>query len=214
VAIVFAPAGRIVTHVEIPAQSGRAINVPKRGLLEIEDPHGTQIGDLWALVDGDVGEWLSVGHTRLPIDGMFPRPGQAFWSNRMRPILTLVEDRSPGLHDTLCPPCGPDLYRWLGEPDDHPSCQCNFLAALDAVGVATDVVPASVNLFQDSPLGSDGVIDWRRPAASRPGDAVVFRAEVDLLVVVTSCSMDVEGVNGDRCTPLAMRVTQDRSSDA
>ncbi len=193
-------------QVEIPAQSGRALRVARGGRVEVEDPHGTQIGDLWALVDGDPREWLSVGHTRIAVEGLFPRPGQAFWSNRMRPLLTVVEDRSPGVHDTLCAPCDAGLYRWIGAPDGHPSCHDNFLAAVRAAGVEVDDVPPSVNLFQHTPVGPDGTMSVH-PAASRPGDAIVLQAEVDLLVVVTSCSMDVWGVNGEQCTPLAMRVT-------
>lgn len=194
-------------EIEIPAQSGRAVRVPAGRLLTVEDPHGTQIGDLWALVDGDPGEWLSTGHTRIAVDRLVPRVGEAFWSNRMRPLLTIVEDRSPGIHDTLCSPCDPGLYRWIGAPEGHPSCHENFLAAVRAAGVEVASVPASVNLFQQTPVEPDGTMRVR-PAASRPGDAIVLRAEVDLLVVVTSCSMDVWGVNGDRCTPLLARVTE------
>ncbi len=196
-----------MTEVEIPPQSARLIAVPAGAHVEIEDPHGTQIGDLWAFARDDPREHLSVGHTRIAISRLFPRPGEAFWSSRMRPLLTLVEDRSPGIHDTLCAPCDPHLYRWLGAGVGHPSCHENLLAALRDAGVAVDAAPPSVNLFQDTPIGEDGVMRIR-PAASRPGDAIVFRAETDVAVVVASCSMDVWGVNGARCTPLRARTRQ------
>ena len=44
------------------------------------------------------------------------------------------------------------------------------------------------------------------PAPTKPGDSVTLRADCDVHVIVTACSMDVEPINGLRCTPLRLEV--------
>jgi uncharacterized protein len=43
-------------------------------------------------------------------------------------------------------------------------------------------------------------------AASEPGDAIGFRALRDVVVVLTSCSVDHSPTNNFRCTALQVRV--------
>ena len=47
---------------------------------------------------------------RRNFDKMMPDLGEAFLTNRRRPIVTIVEDTSPGVHDTLNAAC--DIYRY------------------------------------------------------------------------------------------------------
>ena len=46
------------------------------------------------------GEFMSMEHTRSTIDKMMPDVGEAFL-NKRRAILTITEDTTPGVHDTL-----------------------------------------------------------------------------------------------------------------
>ena len=62
-------------------------------------------------------------------------------------ILTLLEDRSPGIHDTLCPPCDRYSYQLQGAEEDHANCRDNFFAALSALDIVPSVVPTPWNLF-------------------------------------------------------------------
>lgn len=64
-------------------------------------------------------------------------------------------------------------------------------------------VPQPVNLFQNSPFHTNGVLQFL-PAASKPGDSVTFKAEMDCLLVLTSCSQDLLPVNGNGPTALAL----------
>ena len=74
----------------------RAQAGPGRPVLRIVNTHGTQVVDLWALVDGDVLESMSMPHCRNPWYRLAPRPGDVFVTNLRRPILRLMEDSSPG----------------------------------------------------------------------------------------------------------------------
>ena len=44
------------------------------------------------------------------------------------------------------------------------------------------------------------------PAASAPGDFVLLRAEMDLVLVLTACSYDLGDANGDECTDLLIEL--------
>src|SRR3546814_4940061 len=49
--------------------------------------------------------------------------GDILYSNRRRPILTLVEDSSPGIHDTIIAACDSNRYKFLGveRSEEHTS---------------------------------------------------------------------------------------------
>ncbi len=53
-------------------------------------------------------------HTRAALRRLVPRVGDAIYSTRRRPLVTLVQDTSPGVHDTLIAACDPERYRLLG----------------------------------------------------------------------------------------------------
>jgi uncharacterized protein YcgI (DUF1989 family) len=190
----------------IPPQSGTARRVPAGSLVRVVDVEGTQVADLWALAAADTSEWLSTGHTRSATGRLFPRVGESFVTNRRRPILRLVEDTSPGVHDMLYPPCDERLLRELGLEGPHPSCRDNFARALRALGIEAVVVPDSVNLFQNSPPEVGGAIPIA-DALSRAGDSVLLETLCDAIVVVTACSVDVPPGNGLRCTAIGLEVS-------
>src|ERR1700682_4266934 len=104
------------THMVVPAGAGRAVWVRHGEHLRIVDVEGGQVGDLFAFAAADPGEYLSASHTRTSTSRLFPRIGEQFMTNRRRPILTLVADTSPGVHDMLIAACDPERYRMLGAP--------------------------------------------------------------------------------------------------
>jgi len=97
----------------LAARTGVALRLAQGDRLRIVNTHGKQVVDLWAVVDGDVLESMSMPHCRNPWYRLAPRPGDVFVTNLRRPILRLLEDSSPGIHDTLIPSCdsAPDQLR-------------------------------------------------------------------------------------------------------
>ena len=186
-------------------QSGLAVRVGAGGLVRVVDVAGHQVADMWVIDAADPGRWLSAGHTRDRGERLFPRPGEHFCDQYGTPILELVADTSPGLHDMLFPPCDRWLYESRGLPG-HPNCRDNFLAAVAAEGLSLPVVPDPANLFQNSAPQPDGTLAIAT-AASRPGDAVSFRAQRDSVFVLTSCSVDYPPLNGGHCSPLRIQIT-------
>jgi uncharacterized protein len=173
------------------ARTGVAVRVAAGHLLEVATPTGTQVVDFWALA-GD--EQLSVAHTRASLLRLVPRVGDTLVSDLRAPLLTLVEDTSPGVHDTLVPACDPARYVQLGAPG-HASCAANFAAAVATLGMAPVPVPQPLNLFMNVPWAHDGVLQFAPPVA-RPGDRVRLRAERDLVAVMSACPQDLTAVNG------------------
>lgn len=179
---------------EVPGGYGKAVRVDAGQALCLRNTFGSQVVDSWALSATDHSEYLSVEHTRRMNAALFVRQGQRFWSNRRNPMLTLEEDSFPGKHDMLIACCDPWLYRHFDCPEGHRSCHSNFLEATGDAGIAAALVPNPVNLWMNVPITGEA-IDVTMPL-SRPGDHVLLRAEMDLVLVFSACPMDITPING------------------
>jgi uncharacterized protein len=184
----------------VPAREGRAVVLERGQRLKIVNPHGTQVCDFWAFCDGRLHEHLSMEHVRTSLSKTIPAVGDELVSNRRRPMLKLLEDTSPGIHDTLIAACDLPRYRTLGVSGYHDNCSDNLRMALKAIGRRTTEVPSPFNLWMNNPVAADGTIGWLPPRA-RPGDHVVFEALLDCVAVMSACPQDMVPVNGEDCTP-------------
>ena len=193
------------TRIVVPPASGRAVVVGAGRTFRVVDVQGGQFGDLFAFNAHDLAEHQSAMHTRMHVNRLFPRVGEAFVTNRRRPILTFLEDTSPGAHDLLMAPCDPTRYRLLGVEGWHASCQENLGFAMAELGLAPRLVPQPINLFMNTPVLPDGSFGWL-PSPSRPGDHVAFRAEMDAVIVLTSCAQDRVPINKPTLTELAIEL--------
>lgn len=197
---------RDVTRAEIiPAGHGRAFALRRGAWLRVSLPEGPQVADLFAFAADDLSEVLSTAHTRSCIERLCPRPGESFYSSRRRPMLRLAEDRSPGVHDLLLSACDRERYRLLGHAGPHRSCADNLREAMAECGLAAPFVPAPVNLFEHVTLGPEGVLAIAPPLASA-GDFVILEAQMDLVVVLSACPMDLVATNGADRRPKAIAV--------
>lgn len=197
--------------VEVPGYSGRAVSVKRGDLIRVTDVEGKQIGDLFALSAADHFEYLSAAVTRAVVWKLFPEVGECFYTTLRRPILTFVEDHSPGIHDMLFAPCDQVLFESLGCVGYHANCRDNYLQAAAEAGIRHRVVPDPVNIFENTPPRSDGrLIAGAMP--TKPGDYLIFRAEMDLVFVLTACSCDIgmNDINGGKSTPLRIELLRGR----
>jgi len=182
------------------ARTGVALRLRQGQRLQIVNTHGTQVVDCWALNPADLGEYMSMPHSRNVWYRLVPRPGDLLVTNLRNPILRLLEDTSPGLHDTLIPCCDATRYRQLGVEGRHPSCAENFEMALRAMQIDPPLPPAPLNLFMNVPIKANGALAVA-PPDSKPGDHVILEAQMDCLVVLSACPHDIFPVNGADCTP-------------
>lgn len=173
--------------IEIPPRSGTAFELAQGQTLTVIDPRGEQVADLLAFSAADHDEVISSGRTFDYAETIALTTGHALYSNRSRPMLTIVAD-DVGKHDFLLTPCSYDTFKhFYPDQPPHRGCFGNFAAALEPYGIAPDRIPAAFNCFMNVPVDPSGALKVL-PPLSRPGDAIVFRAEIDLVIGLTACS--------------------------
>jgi len=191
----------IVAETEtLPARRGKAVRLRRGQALKVINSHGQQVVDSWAFNAADFSEFMSMEHLRQVLSRIMPRVGDPLATNRRRPILTLVEDTPPGIHDTLLAACDIWRYRNLGCADHHDNCRDNLFAGMSGLGLVPPECPSPLNLWMNTPVVDGLTIDWR-PPVSRPGDYVVLRAELDCIVALSACPQDLVPINGVGLTP-------------
>ena len=178
----------------IPARSGRAARIKRGQTLKVINTHGRQIVDFWAFNSRNMREFMSMEHTRPIIQRLTPIPGDIMRTNRRNPIVKLMRDTSPGVHDTTIAACCPIRYKQLGAEGHHASCQENLHLALAAIGRASDEVPCPFNLFQNTQYHPKRGLEYK-PCVSKPGQYISFRAEMNCIVVFSACPQDMLGVS-------------------
>ena len=189
-------------RIRIPPGHGKAARLAAGDCARLVNTHGTQVVDAWAFNAYDLREFMSMEASRAWNRRINPSAGDVFVTNQRRPILTFVEDTSPGVHDTLMSACDRHRYALLGCEGYHRNCQDNMVEGLMEVGVTPPFqVSGSWNVFMNIPIGEDRNSLEFRPAVSRPGDYVVLRAEMDCFVVFSSCPQDVLPINGEGGQP-------------
>jgi uncharacterized protein YcgI (DUF1989 family) len=171
-------------------------------------------------------EYLSLPHTRASSHKLVPEVDDGLLTNLRNPILTLIEDTSPGAHDTLTAACDANLYTALGvdTPEEHGSCAENLVLALKelnegaglkgtkAIGadITVNIAPTPLHLFMNAPLdtsnissidgaGAKGALLTVDEPKGKKRNFVRFRADRDVVVVFSACPMDVGKQNGGRC---------------
>lgn len=180
---------------KIPARRGRAVRVREGQSVTVVNTHGSQVVDTWAFNAADLGEWMSMEHSRAYFLKLRPAVEDTLVTNQRRPILTLVEDTSGGAHDTLMAACDDPRYRLLGCTEYHDNCTDNLTAALAELGLEKPATPSPLNLFMNIPWTADGRLSWEEPV-SRPGSYVTLRAEMDAVVAFSACPQDILPING------------------
>lgn len=168
----------------VPAASGVGLRLRKGERLRIVDTEGGQTGDLVAY-SADGAERLSTGRSFDYNEKVRLTTGDVLWSDRSNRMLTIVAD-DVGRHDMFYAPCSLEMYRMQYGLNDHPNCQDNLNAALRAFGIDPASPPQTFNFFMNVDISDEGRLAIVEPL-SRPGAAIVLRAEMDLVVALSAC---------------------------
>lgn len=179
----------------IPPQRGWAGRVKAGQYIRLTDPRGRQCGDFWAFNAENLDEHLSAMHTRVWVNKLCPVPGESFHSNHRRPILQMVADTC-GVHDLLTASCDPHRYRLYGLQQEHRSCEGNLREVMTPYfGLKHFYVPQPFNVFANVPIGPDGSV-LNGPAPSKPGDYIVLKAWIDVIVAISACPQEFNPITG------------------
>ena len=181
--------------IEIPARGGKAHVVKQGQSVKLINTHGHQVVDTWAYNAGDLSEFMSMEATRATITKLIPAVGDSLYTNNRRAILTLTEDTTPGIHDTLMAACDNYRYGLLGCTEYHDNCSDNLHRAMKDLGHDITHTPSPLNVFMNIPWTADGGLSFDAPT-SEPGQYSVLRAEMDLIIAFSCCPQDMLPVNG------------------
>ncbi len=189
-----------LTAITISARQGKAAFLDRGQHIKVINTHGQQVIDTWAFNRTDLTECMSMEHVRTALGCLMVGVGDTLVSTKRRPILRLIEDTSPGVHDTLLAACDRYRYELLGCTDDHDNCTDNLAAALAELGLKAPKTPSPWNLFMNIPVQADGRLSFEPPVC-KPGDYVLLRAEMDCVIAFSACPQDMVPINGVTCTP-------------
>jgi uncharacterized protein YcgI (DUF1989 family) len=189
---------------KLAPQTGTAFELAKGQLLRVIDLEGEQVADLTAFNGSDKAEWLSSGRSIDYANRIYLTKGDLLYSNRSRPMFTIVED-DVGRHDFLLTPCSPETFQIIYQNTQyHPSCFENLATSLARFGIAPDSIPTTLNIFMNVEIEQTGALKIL-PPRSKAGDSIILRAEMDLIVGLTACSAEMS--NNYRFKPIGYEIT-------
>ncbi len=103
-------------------------------------------------------------------------------------MFTIIADQVGG-HIMLYPPCSQKMFeKNYGVTEAHPNCLENLLTSLKGFAIEESQISIPLNLFMSIDITEQGIITIQ-PARSKAGDCIELRAEMDMIVAVTSCSV-------------------------
>ncbi len=197
-----------------PPSTPRTIEIAPRGFaafvlaagerMRLIDVEGQQVGDLIAVSDADPDERLSCLFSQVATGRWRLRTGDAYYSNRSRPMLEIVED-TVGMHQ-LGGFCTPESNEQRYGIAGTPSCYGNFLSAMQQLGpLGPDHIQPDMctSLFMHVDYGQDGSMEIREPF-SRAGDQITLRATMPLRIAISNCPQERNPCNA--YNPTSLRV--------
>ena len=89
----------------IPAGHGKATRLATGQSVKLINTSGHQVVDTWALTAYDLAEYMCMTSTRVWNVRLNPIKGDTLVTLKRRPILTIIEDTTPGIHDSFMAAC-------------------------------------------------------------------------------------------------------------
>ncbi len=198
-------------RVEIPAESAASLIVDAGKIFRVVNTEGGQVVDTWAFCVDDSNEYLSMEHSRSANYKLLFEPGDQLVSNHFRPLLRLVDDTSPGYHDTLHAACSVGSNRFYQSTREYPNCQHNLLEQMAGHGHRLEHVPCPWNLFEHA-LVEPGYRLVDEASAAAPGDYVELEALADLILICSACPSLVGRISGDMPRGAAIDLLPDKQN--
>jgi urea carboxylase-associated protein 1 len=200
--------GAILLDQVVAARAPWSAVVRRGDILTIVDVGGNQSGDCLLYNAHDTDERYSVPDTIAWSGDVYVRTGTVLRSNEGNPLATVVANEIDR-QDTIGGACGKEsnTLRYGHHTAAEHGCRENFLAEAAKYGMGARDIVSNLNWFMNVPIEADGtlgIVD----GISGPGKRVAFRAEMDILVLVSNCPQMNNPCNAFNPTPLRMIVTE------
>lgn len=199
--------GLVVRDEVVAARAPWSVRLAQGQVLTIVDVGGNQSGDCLLFNADDTGERYSVPDTLAWQANAYVRTGTVLRSNLGEPLATVVGNEVDR-QDTIGGACSKEsnTLRYGHHTFTEHACRENFLAEGARYGLGVRDLVSNLNWFMNVPVEADGalgIVD----GISGPGRRVAFRAEKNVLVVVSNCPQMNNPCNEFNPTPLRMIVT-------
>ena len=191
---------RVKEEIIIPAKGKLARVITKGQELQVVDLEGKQVMDLVCFNLERPFEKFWVANTAKLNNTPYLTAGNVLYSDYAQKMFTIVED-TVGVHDMACGSCCAEIDFVRYGAKDHFGCMENLTEVLMDFGISRGDIPMSFNIFMNAPIEEDGAFAIKEPV-SKPGDRIVLRAEMDLIVGMSNCPQDLNPCNGWNPTPL------------
>ncbi|OFZ87067.1 MAG: hypothetical protein A2V78_14285 [Betaproteobacteria bacterium RBG_16_64_18] len=206
----------------IPPKRGFAGVVKKNSYFRIIDLQGKQVADVVFFNANNIKEkncngismsrQMRAGEPYKARDKL--TTGDIIFSSSYRAMATITADTPVpgGIHKLVLHMCNRGLYEAFGY-HDHDGCWEILSSTLSRYGIDPEDLPDSFDVFMnvehDVAAG-----EWRiKEPVSRPGDYIEFRMEMDCVLALSNCPMDVIApTNGWVCTPLKVEIYEEQSA--
>jgi uncharacterized protein YcgI (DUF1989 family) len=192
-----APAGRVI---EIAPASAIAFEIDEGKSLRVVSVEGQQVGDFVAFNKVNLAERFSAGRTRSENGKVKISVGDRLFSNLCNVMFEITQDTC-GVHDLLYPPCNRWVFENRYKIPPHDGCEEKLEKALSPWKITKFDIPDPFNIFENSTIDVTGKLKIQAPV-STAGDYVELKAEMNCLVGISSCAVDVGFTNAGRCKPL------------
>jgi urea carboxylase-associated protein 1 len=193
----------------VPATTPWSGLVRKNQGIRIIDLEGQQAVDTLFYNAHNHAERYCAQETLAAQGSAYVGAGTKVLSNEGRWMLTIIGD-TVGEHDTSAGACSTEAntVRFGHHTRYMHACRENFLVELAKYGMGKRDIVSNINFFMNVPILPDGelaIVD----GASKPGDYVELRAEMDVLCVISNCPQVNNPCNGFNPTPIRVVIFDD-----
>ena len=187
--------------------------------------HGSQVGDLNIFNLHNLNEKFFSGKTRA-LYGTHLSAKDRLWSNLpyFRPMATITYDTldwygydkdGASVHDVIGTRCDPYTNKILNKKDYHYCCHSNLLRSfIKFSGInkkeAHNYIHDVLNVFMCTGFTNNTKQYFMKASPARKGDYLEFRAEIDLLGILSVCPggncASSHSSNKAKCYPLTVEI--------
>ncbi|RXZ77634.1 urea carboxylase-associated family protein [Paenibacillaceae bacterium] len=195
----------MLREITIAKQTGQAFKINKGERFSVIDMEGQQVADLFAVNSNEFDEFFSAAVTIDCKESLSISIGDILYSNRYQPMMTIIED-DVSVHELLIPSCRAETYQhFYNVGHHHSNCFDNINASLKQHGIPPFNSIQPLNIFMNTAVTPEQTI-LIRPPVSKAGDKITFKAELDLIVCISACSISEGACNAGRCKPVLIQI--------
>jgi uncharacterized protein len=190
----------------VPAKGRWSARLKPGQTLKMIDTEGQQAIDFLCYSAELPLDRINIPTTVRLNKSLYITKGSTIYSERARAMMSVLEDTC-GYHDTLAGCCSCEIDKVRYGVDKTESCRTNFIAELAGWGMSPSEIVSNINFFMRVRFSADGELTIA-DGVSKPGDYVVLRAEMPVIVVISNCPQENNPAAGFSPTPVEVIVSE------